>query len=283
MRILKFGLFENFEGEDGIEYCRDLAETFNENEDKFEITNITQGWYNGSFLHKAESANDKICLFFKLKFRDKSPYFKRPITIEQIDDSIVLLNKSKNIILKLQRYCPDIIFNVDGLESKFFFCFENKDSKSKRDIITTKIFNNFKKYIADYEKSKTLIFNSFDYRTPAGLPEIPDSKKRDMEKLYNLLILHPEMSGPNYFQIRYSMGHTEDITSGLITINIGSFKYKTSVMSRFKPIKLNKNETDEIMKVISSRMGRAISSSIHGEKTENDVTIDDKQIIIKIK
>jgi len=264
--LLKYKLFESESDDDtieNIELCKDFIETFNESDDEFNISNYVQGWYNGQFSNDQKGEKDKVALYFNIGmkkhleeewFRD----FSKPTSIDELDDMGKILSKSKFLLSRLQRYCQNIIFSTgkSDISANFILIFDNTDSNNKKDAICKRIRSSLTYMFKDYDRHKTIFLGIREDN-----PTIFLGIREDNPKLSDLISNNKVLSNWNpkhdYLQLRYTLMDT--VENNTISFRVGPFKYKTSKMDKFKPIRLDNEERDEVVKIVFDKIEQKLS------------------------
>lgn len=283
--INKFNLFEsstdiNSDVSEKIENCKDIVETFNESNDDYKISSYKNGWFNtNSFTSVIVSDKDKVCIIFDLcsnKYIDEShnrTTYTTPITNTQIDETINLLNKSKNLISKLEFYCNEIKFKVIDRSCKFTLLFENTDSDSKITARVDHIYKNCLRYFKDNYMWHTRYTLSNDYNSELYQMIINTSHIKD--EYFNKLKLSMKEEYPR-LEIKFSTEINKD--KNYINIKIKLIQYKDRFKGEYKSLRLNSESKQKLSELIS----KGISSDSKLNHIE-DIDIDINVNIIKIK
>ena len=152
MRFLNtYRLFESVDDSDvsdNIQDCVDYLETFHEFEDDYLIEHMKRGYnsnsgnrfYTGDQLHESDK------LAFQFYFRKKNSSFgeniveNRPlkITLDNINEIIDMLNKSKSFLKKFEMWSNDVRMEVFNTQVKFLIIFENIEDVDLNEIVTEK-------------------------------------------------------------------------------------------------------------------------------------------------
>jgi len=211
-------------------------------------------------------------------------YFKEyeeNITPEKIDNLIELLNKSKNLVQRLSRYCDKIYYKLDGKSIRFILIFKNPDETGSKKAKIQRIF--------DKINNKLNTRNSWEAAKVFQIVQLSgDDRVSDKYKdFYNLIKNNPNLIDGRYgkwdesrrsnLEVRFSSSLS--LEGDTITITVTGFKYKTYMMDRLKAIRLNNDEKSEMMKLISNRMSNILRNDIDSL----DITIEGNQIKIKVK
>jgi hypothetical protein len=263
-----------------MQYCKDIIEAFKDILDDFTICRYEVGYLrNNTFYGYSEYEDDKVAIRFWLGLHKNynNNYFadyKVPFTKEQIDDSILLLNRAKLMLGRLSKYCPDINFKFNGTHSEFILPFENTDHENIKQTLLNRLIKKINNNISDYSNYKTI---EISFSVNNGVNE------KRYDKLFNLLkehiklkgILSNKLSGP--LNLRYSA--TTSMVDDNIYIKIGDFKFTEGYYSKYSPIKFDRHVRDEAINHACIRIINGIFSN--SDKDKMDVTIDGD--IIKIK
>ena len=280
-----------------IEECKDIVETFNESEDAYKVANYQNGFVNkdvyndgsvriGNFTSNQSHESDMAAIKFYLGLSSdlSGNYFKEyeeNITPEKIDNLIELLNKSKNLVQRLSRYCDKIYYKLDGKSIRFILIFKNPDETGSKKAKIQRIF--------DKINNKLNTRNSWEAAKVFQIVQLSgDDRVSDKYKdFYNLIKNNPNLIDGRYgkwdesrrsnLEVRFSSSLS--LEGDTITITVTGFKYKTYMMDRLKAIRLNNDEKSEMMKLISNRMSNILRNDIDSL----DITIEGNQIKIKVK
>ncbi len=276
-----------------IEQCKDIVETFNELEDKFRVAGYNSGFvkmdrYNdgstriGNFSTIQEHESDKAAIIFYLGLPEdlKGSYFKEyeeSVTPEIIDELILLLSKSKNLVQRLSRYCDKIYYKLSGKSIKFILIFSNPDESGSKSTKVKRLYNKLKDF-KDYDTWKTMNLVQFS----------PNNRFSERYKtLYDLIKNNPNLIDGRYgkwdearrsnLQLRFTC--SESIDEDTIVINVSGFKYKTYMMDRFKAIRLSNEEKKEAMICIEQKVKNSLRNDIDSIET----SIEGNTIKVKVK
>ena len=279
MKYLK--LFEDIESKsvtNNIDNCKDIIETFNEFEEKYNISDYHKGWYNHSFEHRQGSEKDKIAIRFNLLNKSLSFHRKKADpTNEYFTEMNELLAKAKSLSIKLKRYCNDISIDIDNHCAGFLLTFENIDTNSKKNAKISRIYKNISQCLGDWKNYKRI---KIDKNSP--FRKIMDQHTGKFKVGYGKEPKEMEIKDiadkNTTIELAYQIG--ESLKDDTITLKVGGFKWKIWDRDFYK-LNLSKDEIKPIMKYIADIVFQGYNTK--EDRKECDVQIKGQQIIIKIK
>lgn len=170
IKIHKFKIFES--NVDDIEYdqddidnCKDYIDSLQDFEDDYKISNIIKGWFSGSIQNRHENEGDKIALGFRISLKENSSYKDKLMgnfietSIDNIDDTIKLINKCKSLILRFKKWNGTVLTHTHNKYVDFVITFKNKDTESIFNIKVKDNIEKIDKYLVDWRDSKRIQIN----------------------------------------------------------------------------------------------------------------------------
>jgi len=276
-----------------IEECKDIVETFNESEDAYKVANYENGFVKfdkylgrnvvGNFESRQSHESDMAAIKFNLGLSSdlQGQHFKEyeeSITPEKIDELIVLLNKSKNLVQRLSRYCSTIYYKLNGKSVRFILIFTNPDESGSKSAKIKRIYEKLSSDFREYDTWKTM--NIVQYSSDNRFPE-------RYKALYDLIKNNPNLIDGHYgqwseerrsnLQLRFSC--SQEIDGDIITVKVIGFKYKTLNMPSYKAIRLSNEEKIEAMKCIEQK----VKNSLRSDEDSIETSIEGNQIKVKVK
>ena len=276
-----------------IEECKDIVETFNESEDAYKVANYENGFVKfdkylgrnvvGNFESRQSHESDMAAIKFNLGLSSdlQGQHFKEyeeSITPEKIDELIVLLNKSKNLVQRLSRYCSTIYYKLNGKSVRFILIFTNPDESGSKSAKIKRIYEKLSSDFREYDTWKTM--NIVQYSSDNRFPE-------RYKALYDLIKNNPNLIDGRYgqwseerrsnLQLRFSC--SQEIDGDNIIVNVTGFKYQTYIMDRFKAIRLSNEEKIEAMKCVEQK----VQNSLRSDEDSIETSIEGNLIKVKVK
>lgn len=276
-----------------IEECKDIVETFNESEDAYKVANYENGFVKfdkylgrnvvGNFESRQSHESDMAAIKFNLGLSSdlQGQHFKEyeeSVTPEIIDELILLLTKSKNLVQRLSRYCDKIYYKLSGKSIEFILIFSNPDESGSKSTKVKRLYNKLSKDFKDYDTWKTMNLVQLS----------PNNRFSERYKtLYDLIKNNPNLIDGRYgkwdetrrsnLQLRFTCSISID--EDTIVINVSGFKYKTYMTDRFKAIRLSNEEKKEVMICIEQK----VKNSLRSDEDSIETSIEGNQIKVKVK
>jgi len=278
-----------------IEECKDIVETFNESEDAYKVANYENGFVKfdkylgrnvvGNFESRQSHESDMAAIKFNLGLSSdlQGQHFKEyeeSITPEKIDELIVLLNKSKNLVQRLSRYCSTIYYKLNGKSVRFILIFTNPDESGSKSAkikrIYEKLSSDFGRVLGAYNPYKTMNL----VQTSSGVQD-------RYRTLYNLIINNPNLIDGRYGKwslerinsLELKFSSSEKIDGDTIIVKVIGFKYKTLIMQSYKAIRLSNEEKIEAMKIVEQK----VQNSLRSDENSIETSIEGNLIKVKVK
>lgn len=281
--IKKYHIFENSQDttEENIGICWDYLSTFSEMEDDFMLDNLRKGFWDYDFNDIPKSDKDKIVIIFNLSSNKEVKYnFNTNPDNKELDEVINLITKSKFLLGRLRRWCPEIRYEIKGKQAKFILLWPNYDEKEKEEAKLRKVFTDVKNCLDDWRSFKRASFSSKDKGLRAEVYQLLYNNNQQFKNYSKVGTIKELINPHDTITLAWSASESLDTQNKQIVVQVGRFKWKSWNLSKWFPISLNKDEIAKVMEVLKE----IISGSYHlNDKSKLQYQIKGQKIIITLK
>ena len=164
MKYLK--LFESESNED-YEECESYLKFFNGDSEAINIGNISKGFWkhefinsnsiSSSFSYSRKHEDDETCLIFSIYLKGLNIESNAKIDnlLKYIEDTKLLLEKSKKVINFLKHYCKDIRYQIEQGYIIVAITFSPESSQRKKTLFD-RMLSYYREETSDYDSYKTI-------------------------------------------------------------------------------------------------------------------------------